>query len=502
MLLKLLRNLAPSRQDHGGERATLLTALFSLSWIQLAQLFSGWLAQTCDSIDMFNISLNAGRLERHFHLDGDVAMKVVCPSLNYFFRIFGAFLVGIASDRLGRKWPLVAILLFSSLLQFGTGFTQSIEVFLLLRSVSGLAMGGVWGIAVSNAMENLPFETRGLASGILAQGYAVGYLVSSIMSTYLVAQNRYTWRVLFWAGSGMMAFAAIVRAVLPESQAFLSSKARKESQNRQKDQGYKAAIREAGRLLKTEWKTIDICVGVVANINSSLHGSQDLYPTYLEDAKGFTVRHATITAIVGSCGAIVGGVVAGSLSQVTGRRLTMLLFLLLGAAFIPLSVLPSIPTRLRAGVFLVQFGVQGASGVVPIWLAELSPPGLLAFFPGFIAQVGNMLGAGAGESVTLMAGANGLKKTRIINGNSTVVPGYETAMCIITGISILLAIVFLIIAPESLGSHFAALNAAFDSEESGFNDHTPPRPRLSSGEEKQPHVTGKDLNLEVDERLL
>ena len=85
-----------------------------------------------------------------------------------------------------------------------------------------------------------------------------------------------------------------------------------------------------------------------------------------------------------------GVVVAGSISQFTGRRLTMILFLLLGGFFMPLWMIPSNPTNLRFGAFWVQFGVQGAIGVVPIWLAEMSPPGFLAFFPGFIAQVGNV----------------------------------------------------------------------------------------------------------------
>jgi SHS family lactate transporter-like MFS transporter len=123
-------------------------------------------------------------------------------------------------------------------------------------------MGGVWGIVVSNALENLPVETRGLASGILAQGYAVGYLVSSIMSIYL---NHHTWRVLFWISSGMMAFAAIVRAVLPESQAFLCANSRKAAQKTRTDQGSKSAIHKVGRLLKTHWKPISICVGAIAS---------------------------------------------------------------------------------------------------------------------------------------------------------------------------------------------------------------------------------------------
>jgi SHS family lactate transporter-like MFS transporter len=174
------------------------------------------------------------------------------------------FLFGILSDRFGRKWPLVAILLFSSLLQFGTGFTQTLELFFLLRCLSGLAMGGVWGIAVSNALENLPVETRGLASGILAQGYAVGYLVSIIMITYLVPYNRHSWSILFWIGSGTMALAAYFRAVLPESPAFLNADTRRVEKKTRSGQEC-SAIREVGRLLKTNWKSTCICVAIVSS---------------------------------------------------------------------------------------------------------------------------------------------------------------------------------------------------------------------------------------------
>jgi SHS family lactate transporter-like MFS transporter len=183
----------------------------------------------------------------------------------HFLTVFALqFLFGILSDRFGRKWPLVAILLFSSLLQFGTGFTQTLELFLLLRCLSGLAMGGVWGIAVSNALENLPVETRGLASGILAQGYAVGYLVSIIMITYLVPYNRHSWSILFWIGSGTMALAAYFRAVLPESPAFLNADTRRVEKKTRSGQEC-SAIREVGRLLKTNWKSTCICVAIVSS---------------------------------------------------------------------------------------------------------------------------------------------------------------------------------------------------------------------------------------------
>ncbi|KAH9054240.1 carboxylic acid transporter [Lactarius vividus] len=492
MILKLVRNLSPSRQIHDRERVPLLEALLSLSWLQLAHLFSGWLAQTCDSTDMFNVALNIGRLKTEFHQDAGIVMVLI--SLNSLFRIFGGVLFGIWSDRFGRKWPLVAILLFCSLLQLATAYTQTIEEFLILRSLSGFAMGGVWGIAVSNGLENLPVETRGLASGILGQGYAVGYLLSTIMSAYFVTDNHYTWRVLFWTCSGMIALAAIVRAAIPESRAFLRANARGEAQRRRTGQESKSIIREAGLVLRTNWKSCLFYVGIITKVSAALHGSQDLYPVYLLEMKGFTVRQATIAAIVGSCGAIVGSITAGSLSQILGRRLTMILFLLLGAAFIPLWMLPSTLERLCIGVFWVQFGVQGATGVIPIWLAELSPPGFCALFPGVIVQLGSLLGSGAGEIETLLAGP--LKETIIVNGNSKVVPGYGKAMCIIFGIATFFTTQILLIAPENHGSYFEARNGAF--EEGNFNGHTP---QLSLEEKKHPRLAVRHLDVDIGDRV-
>ena len=174
---------------------------------------------------------------------------------------------GILSDGFGRKWLLVTILLSSSLLQVGTVFTQTIEQFLIVRTLSGFVMGGIWGISVSNGLENLPVEARGLASGILGQGYAFGYLFSILMNTYFVTpDNRHSWRNLFWIGSGLIAFTAFVRAAIPESQAFLRANARRETQRRLgTGRGSKSIIREAVLAFKANWKSYLLCVGIVAS---------------------------------------------------------------------------------------------------------------------------------------------------------------------------------------------------------------------------------------------
>jgi MFS transporter, SHS family, lactate transporter len=167
------------------------------------------------------------------------------------------------SDRFGRKWLLVAILLFCSLIQLSTGFVRTLAQFIALRSIFGFAMGGVWGLALSNALENLPVEARGFASGVLQQGYAVGYLISSLLNLFLVPDNPHSWRTLFWIASGITAIVAAIRAVIPESEAFLRAKAQRRAQDEKIGQT-KMLAQQAGSMLKKNWKLCLIAVLVVA----------------------------------------------------------------------------------------------------------------------------------------------------------------------------------------------------------------------------------------------
>lgn len=162
---------------------------------------------------------------------------------------------GILSDRFGRKWPLVINLLIVAALQLGAGFVQTFHQFLAVRSLFGIGMGGIWGLAASTALENLPVEVRGLASGILQQGYAVGYLLAACINLRLVPETSSTWRALFWCASGISAFAAFVRACLPESAYFLRAKAAERALGIERSSSEKTKIflKETGAMLKAHW---------------------------------------------------------------------------------------------------------------------------------------------------------------------------------------------------------------------------------------------------------
>ncbi|KAI0249023.1 MFS general substrate transporter [Lactifluus subvellereus] len=461
-----IRNLVPRREARLENRRPLLEVLRSITWVQWAQFLSGWLAWTCDATDFFSVSLSVTRLQKQFGKD-KASTITQAITLTLLFRSVGAVIFGILSDRFGRKWPLVFNLLFCSVLELGSGFVNNFKQFLALRSLFGIAMGGVWGLASSTALENLPVEVRGLASGVLQQGYAFGYLLAAVLNLRLVPETSTTWRSLFWAAAGISAFAAFVRALVPESEIFIRAKALEREKGTDTGKKTRVFVRQAGAMLKKHWGLCIYAVLLMTGFNFLSHGSQDLYPTYLQTTKGFDSYHSTVATIIGNCGAIVGGAIAGTISQFVGRRLTIIVFVLFAGAFIPLWILPHSFGGLSAGAFWLQFGVQGAWGVIPIQLAEMSPPGFRATFPGVTYQLGNMVSAASAQIEA--TGGDHLKTTIIKNGKRTIVPDYARVQGIFIGTVAVYIIFLTIIGPENHGSHFEQHGVAF---EEGAPDRT------------------------------
>jgi SHS family lactate transporter-like MFS transporter len=213
----------------------------------------------------------------------------------------GAVLFGLISDRFGRKWPLVINLVLCSVLQLGAGFTKNFHAFLAVRSLFGIAMGGIWGLAIATALENVPVELRGIGSGILQEGYAVGYLIAAVINLFEVPEVPSNWRSLFWTASGISLFGAIIRALLPESKLFLRAKEIERAKGVTTGGKAKRFIEETKKMMKIHWMRCIYAVLLMTGFNFLSHGSQDLYPTYLESSKGFSAHDATVATIIGNC---------------------------------------------------------------------------------------------------------------------------------------------------------------------------------------------------------
>ncbi|KAJ7584100.1 major facilitator superfamily domain-containing protein [Mycena floridula] len=222
----------------------------------------------------------------------------------------------------------------------------------------GIAMDGIWSLSMSNALENLPPDSRGPASGVVQQGYPLGSLLATVLNLALVSQTKVGWRALFIVA---------IRAFVPESRFFVDVKERE-------------GIQPVSDWQKT-CTFVKVIYGIIFNPGMTFigHGSQDLYPTYLQTTKGLSARSSNLATIIGSCGGIAGGILSGFLSQYFGRRLTMISCSIFVLLFIPLWILPSPFHVLAFGVGL-QFAVGDISGI----LAEISPPAFRAFFTGVV----------------------------------------------------------------------------------------------------------------------
>jgi len=469
--------LLPRKEEHRENHRPFFVALRTVTLIQWLQFFSGWLAWTCDAIDYFSVSLSVSALQDQF--DRSTTAITTAITLTLLFRSAGAIIFGLISDRYGRKWPLVINLMFCCVFQIGTGFTQTYHQFLGVRALFGVAMGGVFGLAASTALENLPVEVRGVASGVLQEGYAVGYLIAAVISLFLVPEVSAGWRALFWTGAGISAFGALIRAVLPESEFFLKAKAVERARGVSTKGKTRVFVRETGKMLKRHWFLCVYAVLLMTGFNFLSHGSQDLYPTYMEKQKGFGAHDATVATIIGNVGAVAGGIFAGGISQYIGRRLTIMLCCLLVLVFIPLWTLPSTFSSLAAGAFCIQFGVQGAWGIIPILLNEMSPPAFRGFFPGVAYQLGNMISS-ASAQIEARGSAN---LQTLINGKE--VPNYAKVQQILIGIVAAYVFIIVIFAPENRGSHFEKHKTAFEEgagEDDALADNAVPQAEVAETE--------------------
>ncbi len=292
-------------------------------------------------------------------------------------RPVGAFLFGLMADRFGRRPTLMVDIIAYSVFELASAFAPSLKVFLIMRACFGVAMGGEWGVGAALAFETLPAKGRGFFSGLLQEGYVVGYLLAAL--TYATLFPKIGWRGMFIVGA-LPAFLVIyIRTKVDESPAWLKGRV---STNIE---------RNLGRNILTYLGSFLFLIVLMFAFNSFSHGTQDVYPTFLKLNHGFSPGTVGLIAIVYNVGALLGGIAFGTWSEHIGRRPAIVIAALLTIPVIPLWAYSHTAPMLALGGFLMQFMVQGAWGVIPAHLNELSPPAVRGTFPGLAYQLGNLL---------------------------------------------------------------------------------------------------------------
>lgn len=332
--------------------------------------FLGW---TLDAFDFFLVVFALTAIARDFGTtDAAIALTI---TVTLAFRPVGALIFGLLADRYGRRLPLMLDLVFYSVVEVLSGLAPDYTTFLVLRALFGIGMGGEWGVGASLAMEKAPPRLRGVLSGLLQEGYAVGFLLAA--ACFFVVYPRFGWRPMFFIGGLPALLALFVRFRVKESEVWQRTR--------------HGSWRDLGRAIASNWRLFLYITVLMAGMNFASHGTQDMYPTFLEREWGFGPRSRAALTAFSMVGAIAGGILFGLGSDHLGRRRAIVLALGLAVLVIPLwAFAPSLPL-LVAGAFLMQFMVQGAWGVIPAHITELSPDPVRGFLPGFAYQCGVLL---------------------------------------------------------------------------------------------------------------
>lgn len=387
-----------------------------------AALFAGFLGWTLDAFDFFLVVLSLTAIAKEFHRsDKEIAFSI---TLTLAFRPVGAFIFGLMADRYGRRIPLMVDLVFYSAVEVLTGFAHSFASFLVLRALFGIGMGGEWGVGASLAMEKVPPRLRGFLSGLLQQGYALGYLLAAIC--FYTVFPRWGWRPMFFIGGLPALLGLFVRFKVKESEVWRKTRHSNWS--------------NLGREIVSHWKLFLYLTLLMMMMNFVSHGTQDMFPTFLQRQWGIGVHQRAAITAISMVGAICGGTLFGLISDRSGRRRTMIIAFVCGIAVVPLwAYAPSVAV-LVMGAFLIQFMVQGAWGIIPAHLSELSPDSVRGFLPGFAYQCG-----------VLLAGSVAYIEAILAEHTS-----YANAMALTAFVVFTLAAVVVALGPEKKGIEFGS----------------------------------------------
>ncbi|KAG6004255.1 hypothetical protein E4U21_001267 [Claviceps maximensis] len=447
----------------------LLRMLNAQQWAFFAVAFAAW---TWDSFDFFTVSLTVEELAKEFgKTQTDITWGI---TLVLMFRSVGSIIFGIASDRWGRKWPFIVNNLLFIMLELGTAFCQTYSQFLACRAMFGIAMGGIYGNAAATALEDLPDEARGLMSGILQQGYAFGYLLCAAFARGLVGTSSFGWRPLYWFAACPPALFIAARMLLPETNTYRErQRMRKDEEHSGKSAG-SVFVSEGKLALKHHWLLLVYLVLLMAGFNFLSHGSQDLYPTMLQNQLQFSKTEVTVTQVIANLGAMSGGTVVGFCSQSVGRRFSIIVCCVLGGALLyPYGFVGN--KSIMAAAFFQQFFIQGAWGVIPIHLMELSPGAFRTFVVGTAYQLGNLVSS-ASSTIEARLG----EQFPLTSSKTTTTKRYDygKVMCLFLGCVYIYTLVLTLLGPEHLHRKFDVSHnehghdgaASVDSLDKGHGD--------------------------------
>jgi SHS family lactate transporter-like MFS transporter len=311
-------------------------------WHAVTASFLGW---TLDAFDFFVIVFLIDTLAAQFH----VPKSAIVATIGYTLAMR----------------PVGAVVL-------------SYSVFLILRTIYGIGMGGEWGVGASLAMESAPAKWRGILSGVVQSGYSIGYLLAALAARFV--QPAWGWRAMFWVGGVPALLAFYIRTRVREPEAWKQHRA--------------PTVGAILRVVGNHWQRFCYLVLLITLMTFLSHGTQDLYPDFLKSARGFTPAVVSYIAILFNIGAIIGAISFGQLSQRLGRRGSMIVALLLSLAVIPAWAFGRSLVLLAVGAFIMQFGVQGAWGIIPAHLNELSPDAVRGLMTGLAYQLGVFFAAG------------------------------------------------------------------------------------------------------------
>lgn len=343
----------------------------------------GW---TMDAFDYFIVVLVYAEITKEFHVS--LTEMAFLTTATLLMRPVGAIIFGLWADRVGRRIPLLVDVCFYSVVGFLCAFAPNFTVLLVLRFLYGIGMGGEWGLGAALAMEKIPTKRRGFFSGVLQQGYSLGYLLASLASLVVITALDLSWRWLFALSIVPALISLLIRARVKESEVWQDTRDRmRASRSHFRDVFLNPAV----------LRRFVYLILLMTAFNWMSHGTQDLYPTFLKATEnggaGLSTATASWIAVIYTIGATIGGIVFGTLSERFGRRYTIVFCAIIALPIVPLFALSRTAGWLALGSFLIQVCVQGAWGVIPAHLTEMSPDTIRGFYPGVTYQLGNCLAA-------------------------------------------------------------------------------------------------------------